>query len=107
MATAKKPAPEPKDELTPEEVARVSAALAAGKAQETEGDDLDLGDSPPDKGDPPKPPRSVGARIRDVEKRHGKDFEHILLDLHDHIFGTSPEHNESDDPEPKDETKTG
>lgn len=49
---------------------------------------------------PPPPPRSIGARIRDVEKRWGKNFEHVMLDLHDHVFGTSPPHDESDDPLP-------
>jgi hypothetical protein len=47
---------------------------------------------------PVKPRRSVGARIRDIEKRWGKNFEDVIIDLHDHVFGASPEHNESDAP---------
>lgn len=36
--------------------------------------------------------RHMRDRIKDVETRWGKDFEEILLDLHDHVFGTSDPH---------------
>lgn len=28
-------------------------------------------------------------RIRDIEKRWGKSFEHVLADIHDHVFGAT------------------
>lgn len=47
---------------------------------------------------PPK--RSVTARIRDIEKRWGKSLEEVLIDIHDHVFGASDLHDESDEPLP-------
>lgn len=37
--------------------------------------------------------RSLNDKIKDVEKRWGKDFDEVLIDLHDHVFGTSPPHD--------------
>lgn len=45
----------------------------------------------------PEPPkkRSVRDRVRDAETRWEKDFDEIILDIHDHVFGTSPPHEET------------
>lgn len=35
-------------------------------------------------------PRTIHERIKDIEFRWKKSFEHVMLDMHDHIFGASP-----------------
>lgn len=37
----------------------------------------------------PKKP-STGERIAAIEKRWGKKFEEVLIDIHDHIYGATP-----------------
>lgn len=39
--------------------------------------------------------RSSRDRVKDIETRWQKDFEDIIIDIHDHIFGTSPPHEET------------
>lgn len=43
----------------------------------------------------PSQKRSLRDRVRDAETRWEKDFEEIILDIHDHVFGTSPPHEET------------
>jgi hypothetical protein len=98
-----------KESLSPNEEARVKAAQVLSAEQEkfeNEGGAT----TPPEKAEATPevvvtPPRSIGARIRDVEKRWSKDFEHVLLDIHDHIFGVSDPHDKSDDPLPQNPPK--
>lgn len=43
---------------------------------------------------PPKKVREVGDRIKDIETRWDKGIQEVLIDIHDHIFGTSRPHEE-------------
>lgn len=45
--------------------------------------------------EPPKEKRSTRDRIKDIETRWEKGMEEIMIDLHDHVFGTSPTHEET------------
>jgi hypothetical protein len=58
-----------------------------------------FGDTEPAEGTEPveEPPakRPIRDRIKDIETRWEKDFEEIMIDLHDHVFGTSPTHEET------------
>lgn len=40
--------------------------------------------------------RKIQDRIKDIEKRWGKEFTEVVVDLHDHIFGKSPHHDEDE-----------
>ena len=42
------------------------------------------------------------ARIKAIEARWGKDFMEVMADLHDHVFGTTPQ-KETEKPEPEEE----
>lgn len=53
-------------------------------------------DTAPAKEDAPKPKRHIRDRIKDIEKRWGKEFTEIMVDVHDHVFGTSPPHDEDE-----------
>lgn len=44
----------------------------------------------------PAPKRSLGARVKDIEKRYGKEFTEVIIDIHDHVFGAVPEYVESE-----------
>jgi len=37
--------------------------------------------------------RGVKDRIKDIEKRWGKEFTEVMVELHDHVFGASPPHD--------------
>ena len=80
MATAKPKVPTPKDPLDESDK----------KGTESEPDASDAASDPP-----PVPKRSVKDRIKDIETRWGKGFEEIMIDLHDHVFGTSLSHEET------------
>jgi hypothetical protein len=38
--------------------------------------------------------KRVADRIKAIEKRHGKEFTEVLADMHDHVFGTTPDEPE-------------
>lgn len=48
-------------------------------------------DIPPKAAEAPK--RLIKDRIKDIEKRWGKEFTEVMADLHDHVFGTSQPHD--------------
>lgn len=42
---------------------------------------------------PPQPEkRSLADRVKDIETRWGKSLDEVVVDLHDHVFGTSVPH---------------
>jgi hypothetical protein len=41
-----------------------------------------------------KKSRSVADRVKDIEVRWGKDIQEVMVELHDHVFGTSRPHEE-------------
>ena len=41
-----------------------------------------------------KKPRSVADRVKDIETRWGKDIQEVMVELHDHVFGTSKPHED-------------
>jgi len=41
-----------------------------------------------------KKSRPVADRIKDIETRWGKDIQEVMIELHDHVFGTSRPHEE-------------
>ena len=40
------------------------------------------------------PKRSVADRVKDSETRWGKEIQEVMIELHDHVFGTSRPHEE-------------
>lgn len=50
-------------------------------------------ESPEENQIPESPKRSIQDRVKDIEKRWGKELTEVMVDLHDHVFGTSPPHD--------------
>lgn len=102
MTTAKSKVPAPK---TPVPKDTTDESDTKGSEPESDADDGQAGSPsledptlgvPPAAPEPPKEKRSVKDRVRDAEVRWGKDFDEIILDIHDHVFGTSLPHDAVD-----------
>lgn len=96
MATAKLKVPAPKTPAPkdPIDESNPQSPESESDASETPSDPPPVSNENVEPGaeqfdEPPKEKRSVKDRVKDIEVRWGKEFTEVMLNLHDHVFGTS------------------